>query len=141
MTEQHARAVFLLAGIPVIDCWEMVNQYWPNNEHYDEMRRKSPWWLMKTAHGLIRIGWRKRVISIEWADLPIRVDASHPNAITDANVTKFETGIHAYSYGDAVNYLSRLWQVFSYSLNAELTDEKLLELHGVRRHVSMKVES
>jgi len=58
-----------------------------------------PWWLVKTHLGLIEIGWRKRVISINWSDTKVKT------IVTTDNVTKDENGVHAYSVEDAVKYL------------------------------------
>ena len=51
--------------------------------------------------GLIEIGWRKRVISINWEDTGIKCD------IPD-DVTKTEFSAHAWSYHDAIKYLDLL---------------------------------
>lgn len=128
MNEAQARAIFLLAGIPVTDLFQIVNHYWPDNEHYDDMRRKSPWWLVKTPAGLIKIGWRKRVITIDWYDVPVRIAA-----LTKDQTTTWECGVHAWSYGKAVDYLRQFWTLVQYSQDATLSDEQMLELHGVSR--------
>lgn len=104
MTEQEARALFLLAGIDVTAVHKIENGYWP--EGYIEMRQKSPWWLMKTPAGLVRIGWRKRVISIDWCDTPARI------IVTDDDTTKDATLVHAWSHGKAVVYLDSLGREF-----------------------------
>ena len=65
-------------------------------------RNASPAWLVKTSYGLIQIGWRKRVIAIEWSDTPIRT------IVTDDNVTKSDTMVHAWSEETALKYLKAL---------------------------------
>lgn len=57
---------------------------------------------MKTPKGLIQIGWRKRVISIDWSDTGIR------RVVTEDDVTKDDTMVHAYSYAKALAYLTAL---------------------------------
>lgn len=125
MNEDQARAVFLLAGLPVTSLYRLENGYWP--DAYVEMKAKSPWWLGMTEYGPIRIGWRKRVIEIVWTDIPVRIAA-----LTTDNVTKWDCGVHAYSYGHAVDYLSQLRTLVGYS-QGDLSDEDLLRLHGMSR--------
>lgn len=100
MGEQEMIALFLLAGIRVDGWHELANQYWP--DAYVEQRAASPWWLVETSIGRIRLGWRKRVISIHWDEAPIRA------IITRDSVTKDITMVHAWGYGDAVTYLQSL---------------------------------
>lgn len=102
MTEQQVRAIFLLASIEVSGVYKTENNYWPSAPSYDDVRRKNPWWLVKTPAGLVHIGWRKRVISIDWSDTSIRQE------VTSDDVTKSETLVHAWSYAKAVEYLADL---------------------------------
>ena len=100
MKQEQVKGLFALAGIDVLRMWELPNQYWP--DAYVEERKNSPWWLVKTPKGLIEIGWRKRVISIRWDDTPVR------RVLTDDDVTKDETMVHAWGYGKALAYLTAL---------------------------------
>lgn len=94
MTLDQVRAIFLLAGYEMTTGWTIRNGY--------DGRPESPWWEVATTHGSFTIGWRKRVIEIDWT-------ACGPQPpITRNMVTQSETMIHAWSYGDAVNYLSTL---------------------------------
>jgi hypothetical protein len=102
MTEEQVKAIFLLAGFNVIKLHRIENKYWPLNQPYDEQRRNSPWWLVQTEFGWIEIGWRKRVISIDWEDTGIR---ARP---TPDEVTKEDHMVHAYSEAKAVEYLKSL---------------------------------
>jgi len=102
MEEIKVKALFELANLPIKNVHEIANEYWPKHFDYDEIRRGSPWWLVSTNWGLIKIGWRKRVISISWDDTPIKF------IVTADDVTKNETLVHAYSYGKAVDYLTIL---------------------------------
>jgi hypothetical protein len=63
----------------------------------------SPWFIVTTDKGRIKIGWRKRVINIDWTDSQIKQtgDQLFPNE----DVTKWETGIHAWGYEKAKEYL------------------------------------
>jgi len=106
-TKKHAEALFLLAGIEALGFYEMANQYWPETPTYDECRRRSPWWLVKTARGLIVVGWRKRVISIDWTDTGIAAE------VTQDDVTKDQHWVHAWSYAKAIEYLAALRAAFA----------------------------
>lgn len=96
--EQTMRALFTLADIEVLQAWPLVNQY--------DADSKDPWWLVKTPAGIIKLGWRKRVISIDWSDTAMR------EVITDHEVTKDETMVHAWGVARAVEYLERLGFLF-----------------------------
>jgi len=100
MTEEQAKALFLLAGFNAKRFHRLENKYWPDS--YIELRRNYPWWLAITEFGPIEIGWRKRVISIDWRDTTARVE------VTEDDVTKDTTMVHAYSYVKALQYLTTL---------------------------------
>ena len=114
MNEEEMRALFLLAGFEISSVYELANEYWPVCEEYSETRRKSPWWLVKTEYGLIKLGWRKRVIEIVWEDTPYRAgksklwDGRDIDILTEHEVTKGETYVHAWGYARAVEYLGTL---------------------------------
>jgi hypothetical protein len=103
MNEAEMRALFVLAGIAVENHWQLANGYWP--EAYADLRAQSPWWLVQTRFGNIRLGWRKRVISIEWDATKIR------GVVTKDDVTKDETMVHAWSYHKAVEYLGNFRRI------------------------------
>lgn len=107
MTEQHMKALFLLAGFEIKQHWELANQYWPNFPEYFDIRKAHPWWLVHTPQGMVTIGWRKRVISIDWSDTGVLLNNPH---ITADSVTVDGTGVHAWSYVKAVEYLTELRQ-------------------------------
>lgn len=91
-------AIFELAGIDVSQWYAIKNRYWPEHHDYDKVR--SDWYLAKTKWGLVEIGWRKRVISIDWEDAPLR------EVITQDDVTKNEHMVHAWNYAKAVEYMT-----------------------------------
>lgn len=100
--EAKVQALFELADIKVTKLHRLENKYWPDGSHYDDLRRRSPWWLVMTEFGPIEVGWRKRVLSIRWEDTPARV------VVTEDQTTKDETMVHAWTYPKAVEYLSKL---------------------------------
>jgi hypothetical protein len=65
----------------------------------------APWFDIETEFGVFRIGWRKRVISINWGNF------STNNLLylfEDEDVTKGEKGIHAWGWDKAEDYLTRI---------------------------------
>ena len=65
-----------------------------------------PWFIVTTSKGRIRIGWRKRVILIDWID-SIIPDMSEKLFI-DEDVTKFDKTIHAWGLEKAKEYIDKL---------------------------------
>ena len=63
----------------------------------------SPWFIVTTSKGKIKIGWRKRVINIDWKDSLIK--ESSETLFPNEDVTRWETGIHAWGYEKAKEYL------------------------------------
>ena len=97
-------SLFTLAGFNVLRAWELPNKYQGPYAYYyqDTGYRRDPWWLVKTEYGLIEIGWRKRVISIDWDDTDLL------KTITADDVTKRPTMVHAWSIEKALEYLRAL---------------------------------
>lgn len=102
MKESRVRAFFELADIPVSKLHRLENEYWPDS--YVELRQKNPWWLVMTPFGPIKIGNRKRVISIDWEDTPARI------VVTEEEVTKGPHYVHAWGAVKCLEYLYRLAQ-------------------------------
>lgn len=100
MKLEEVTLLFREAGFDVSNYKPIENQYWP--ESYTELRNANPWWLVTTQFGEVKIGWRKRVISIDWEKTLIRGE------VTSDNVTKDSDLVHAYSMGDALEYLTEL---------------------------------
>lgn len=96
------KALFLLAGIPVLNTHELPNGYWPDNIHYAEIRGRHPWYLFMTPFGAVKIGWRKRVMSISWTDTKVGLQ------VTEDDVTKELDMVHAWSIPKALEYLIAL---------------------------------
>lgn len=99
-SRSEVESILTLAGLKPDRMWELANGYWPLAPSYDDVR--YPWWLAQTSIGLIRMGWRKRVISIEWDATP------HRHTVTSDEVTKDDTSVHAHSVAKAVEYLTTL---------------------------------
>jgi hypothetical protein len=97
MNKEEMLAIFTLLGVEVWNYWELPNNYWP--EAYVEQRKSSPWWLIQTKYGLIKIGKRKRVFHIDWEATPYRIE------VTQDDVTKDERMVHAWDILKVVEYL------------------------------------
>lgn len=65
-----------------------------------------PWFLVTTSIGPIRIGWRKRVINIDWSETTQKKTADE--LFPDEDVTKDEHAIHAWGYDKAKEYLDKI---------------------------------
>jgi hypothetical protein len=130
MTEEKVRALFALADIPVLRLWQLPNGYCGGNiksyadavqpirEYHEGVTTltrealeflnvavasaRHPWWLVKTPFGLVEIGWRKRVININWEETPVRA------VVTKDDVTSSETFVHAWGEEKALEYLKAL---------------------------------
>ena len=94
--ENKLLSLFELSNIKILDYWNIRNEY---------SKEKADWLLIKTKAGMIKIGWRYRVINIDWEDTGIR------KIVTNDGVTKGESGVHADSYADAIKYLVELMRV------------------------------
>lgn len=62
-----------------------------------------PWLQVTTALGVITLGWRKRVIVIDWTDSVLTTTAQE--LFPEEDVTKQGKLIHAWSYEKAREYL------------------------------------
>jgi hypothetical protein len=76
-----------------------LETHWRIKDEYHGDR--ADWLLLKTNIGLIKIGWRKRVIQIDWSDTKIEM-------LIDDDVTKGKDFCHAWSYEKAIEYLNKL---------------------------------
>lgn len=78
----------------------------PNGYCSEYCCKHLPWFIVTTKKGRIKIGWRKRVIHIDWEDSIIKEDAD--TLFPDEDVTKFGKGIHAWGLDKAKEYIDIL---------------------------------
>lgn len=78
----------------------------PNGYCREACCEHRPWFIVTTAKGRITIGWRKRVISIDWSDSIINALAEE--MFPEESTTKFNQTIHAWSYDKATEYIRRI---------------------------------
>jgi len=96
-----ARKMFEDAGLTPIYVREIDNKYCgpkccPNRV----------WLLVTTPMGVIEVGWRKRVLVIDWSvsDVTTKADV----LFKDEDTTKDDRMIHAWNYEKATAYLKKL---------------------------------
>lgn len=85
---------------------EIPNEYSP--QYYKAL---DPWFVVTTPKGRIKIGWRKRVMEIDWTDTVSPFPFGKQKAqelFPDENVTKGEYYIHAYGYEKAKEYIKKI---------------------------------
>lgn len=68
-----------------------------------------PWFIVTTKIGHIKIGWRKRVINIDWSKTNQKKSANE--LFPNEDVTKEGHSIHAWGYDKAKEYLKKLHEV------------------------------
>lgn len=68
--------------------------------------RHLPWFIITTKVGRIKIGWRKRVIEIDWSDSAVKATAEE--LFPDEDVTKYDHLVHAWSVEKARQYVDRI---------------------------------
>jgi hypothetical protein len=71
-------------------------------------RPTAPWFMVETDLGPVKIGYRRRVISIEWPHAEGLKDVDGEELFKDEGVTKDHSLIHAWGKEKAVEYLKKL---------------------------------
>lgn len=79
------------------------NQYHLEDSAYGQMH---PWFDVTTKRGIFLVGWRKRVINLDWSRTDIKTDGNV--LFADQQVTKDKTYIHAYGYERCKGYVDQL---------------------------------
>lgn len=106
MTRQEIEACFLLAGIHLYSTTPHINTY-PGMQTL-----RGPIWECHTNLGMIRVGYRKRVVEINWS--AIGELNKMPSPPTEGSYTRYLHGddvdqgsdyIHAYSLPNVARYL------------------------------------
>jgi hypothetical protein len=80
----------------------------PNEYNSDSLK---PWFLVTTTKGVIKIGWRKRVIEIEWeTDLNRKsaMDLFPEEEVTRSSNFDRPHYIHAWGYDKAKEYIKKI---------------------------------
>lgn len=95
------REILDASDMPYTGIRAIPNEYYTTDPTYF-----GPWFIVTTQWGALRIGYRKRVISIKWDDTQI----NHNGGVTfkDEGVTVGRTMVHAWGKDKAIEYLSIL---------------------------------
>jgi len=78
----------------------------PNGYCKDTCCKHLPWFRVTTHIGHFTIGWRKRVIHLEWTDTRNIIPSEE--LFSEEEVTKFDRVIHAWSLDQARNYVKKI---------------------------------
>ena len=92
--------IFKKVGFKNITLTALPNEYCPCDHC-------APWFNVKTEYGIIKIGWRKRVINIDWSQ--VRTRTKILSLFPKEDVTKGNTYIHAWGWDKAQDYLNRIY--------------------------------
>jgi hypothetical protein len=97
----RARGMFEAAGLSPIYVREVENQYCgaiccPHRV----------WLLVTTRLGVLKVGWRKSVMVVDWSESDLAIEAE--GLFRGEDVTKSGKLIHAWGYDKATEYLTRL---------------------------------
>jgi hypothetical protein len=102
---KDAQVAFLEAGIHPIFVVEIPNEYCG-----PECCPHMPWFRITTTFGVLKVGWRKRVIHLEWTDSLVKTRAD--DLFAGEDVTKEDRMIHAWGYEKLTEYLRKLKREF-----------------------------
>ena len=97
-------ACFADAGLTPVFSESVPNEYWPDARD----RLRSPWLLVTTRLGHVKIGWRKSVIQIDWSRTV--VEANGRELFPETKNTVGDRHVHAWSLPEAAEMLRRLAQ-------------------------------
>ncbi len=93
--------LFVDAGFEIIYVKVIDNQYSNDACYYTD-----PWLVVTTKKGPITLGWRKRVINIDWSESDIIADGRE--LFKDEHTTKDKQYVHCWGEDKAVEYLQKL---------------------------------
>lgn len=107
----------------IIFAQEIPNEY-PDGDEWD------PWYLVSTEMGMFKIGWRRRVINLDWSRTKLK--RSGKDLFPNEDVTRGEDGekesyfIHCYGHEKAKEYVRRLFDVW----RLQKTQQEKWVIHG-----------
>lgn len=105
--EAQARRVADRKQLVGLFCAPVFVEEIPNGYCSDWCCKHLPWFIVTTRIGRITIGWRKRVINIDWSETTGKTSGE---LFPSEDVTKGERMIHAWSIEDAQRYVDAILQ-------------------------------
>lgn len=99
-TYEDLKQIVRDAEIPVCSLTLIPSRYHDDKDYF------GPWMRVHTPKNIITIGWRKRVMVVDWSESTLNVTTS---IFAEEDVTKGEKMIHAWSEEKAVEYLRKIW--------------------------------
>lgn len=78
------------------------------NEYCGDPTCCGPWFMVRTEAGNFKVGWRKRVINLEWAGEGIGSERNLLFLFRNEDVTKDSSSIHAWGREKLIDYLQRI---------------------------------
>jgi len=124
-TKQYFREILKKAGFTDYAMRAIRNKYCPRDVC-------TPWFNINTqATGRICIGWRNRVINIDWSDSDVNLQ----ELFEQEDVTKGPHFIHAWSKEDAIAYLIKIREALTavHAAQRQTEDAVLKKLREQRR--------
>jgi len=103
-TKADFKKAFEDAGFDTIFMEEVSNEYWCGIDKAWALSR--PWFMVTTPVGHIKVGWRKRVIELNWERTTI--EATAEKLFPDHSATTGHRMVHAYGYERLTAYLKTL---------------------------------
>lgn len=94
LTKEKAINLFELAGFRIEAIFILQNGYWPKADCFLKLREDNPWFLVKVPQGLIEIGARKKVYSLNWEHTPLRQIL--PFKPENEYITRTDTLVHSW---------------------------------------------
>ncbi len=115
VTRAAFEKTFLDAGFDLIFVEEIPNGY---HRPIDPESVNNPWYVFTTCLGRFKVGWRRSVIHLDWAETILRAPRQPFQSLKTVpsgellfpqeSTTRFENGIHAGSYLKLTEYLKVL---------------------------------
>lgn len=99
---------------------EIPNEYWGGDHPAGIL---DPWLLITTKIGVFKVGWRKRVIVLDWEKTDIGTSVNARDTFRGEDTTKDWTSIHCWGYDKLGEYVTALFKVAGH----EIVTEEVLE--------------